>query len=790
MNGTGTIPRFGLTTPSEGRALPLPAVLVPRIRPLAFVVAMLAAGLVLAQEQTLVLEDGRRFQVVGGGAFEVPASQIAEPSLDSIPVADGPRGPAAPAPPGTRTLVLQDGRRIQVTRLERRGDRVRLSTLAGDTFEVAVSDIVEPPLESIPIAGQSPGPDEVREQVLELSDGRRINVLRLARRGGLVIFQTTRGEGFAVPETQVVSPPLESIPVLDAETALAEPEEPEPPFAAEQPEAPGLPEPAVPAPVVPVQPDVPVEGVPDFVPIPDRWTIPFPQIPRRTVEGRRIDPYNQNILKGDEPVIGDSVFLVLGATLDTPTEYRRIPVSSSISPERPASDAFSGQAEQFFTTPRLFLSAELFKGQAAFKPRTWALKLTPAFNVNYLDTQGLADRDVSLDGTRKGDHVSLEEAFVEVKIADLSPRYDAVSLRAGIQFLVSDFRGLVFSDFNLGARLFGNLDGNRWQYNLAYFELLEKETNSRLNSFDSREHGVMIANVFRQDLLADGHTLELSYHGSRDRATEEAHYDANGALVRPARIGEARLHDVTTHYLGVAGDGHLGRVNVTHAYYYVFGEDEDNALAGRPVDVRAHMAALQLSVDRDWARFRTAAFFASGDGEPTDGTASGFDVIYDFANFVGGPFSFWTLTPIPLTRTNVFLKGPFSLVPSLRSNKFEGQANHVNPGVVILNRSLDLDLTPKLRATLNANYLRFHRTEPLEELLSRPDIGHGIGVDLGAGVLYRPLLNENIVITAGVSGLIPGSGFDDLFTSTCRMPGCGQDTRSYYNVFFNLRLRY
>ena len=47
-----------------------------------------------------------------------------------------------------------------------------------------------------------------------------------------------------------------------------------------------------------------------------------------------------------------------------------------------------------------------------------------------------------------------------------------------MQPFVSDFRGFVFSDTNLGVRAFGNYAANRFQYNLAIFERLEKDTNS------------------------------------------------------------------------------------------------------------------------------------------------------------------------------------------------------------------------------------------------------------------------------------------------------------------------
>src|SRR6185436_6860426 len=100
-----------------------------------------------------------------------------------------------------------------------------------------------------------------------------------------------------------------------------------------------------------------------------------------------------------------------------------------------------------------------------------------------------------------------------------------------------DFRSFIFSDSNLGVRLFGNASNNRWQYNAAYFDLLEKETNSELNLFEKRDQKVFIASLFHQDTFTRGYTAQFSFHRSQDEDSEEQHYDANGFLVRPARIG-------------------------------------------------------------------------------------------------------------------------------------------------------------------------------------------------------------------------------------------------------------
>jgi hypothetical protein len=670
-------------------------------------------------------------------------------------------------------LVLKDGRRIAVTRLIRKDGKVVFQTTKNEVFAVPEDQVVSPPLDQIPV------------QTLVLKDGRRIPVLRLARRGGVVVFQTTKGEGFSVPEDQVVEPPLQGIPRLDApaapEAAPPTTAEPGPEAAAPAAEAPPAPAPAPPAPLL--------EG--EFVPLADRWSIAYPDSPR-IVKGRLIDPYNQNVLKGDKPAIGDSVFLVLTGVLDAPLETKRVPVASGVSTLDPGSQEFFGRGGVLFTSPRALVSAELFKGQTGFRPKSWALKATGAFNLNYVRFRenNNVHVDVREGKARRRQDFALEEAFGEVKLLDLGRHYDFVSLRGGIQPFVSDFRGFVFSDVNLGARLFGNAANNTWQYNAAYFELLEKDTNSELNSFERREQKVMIANLFRQDFLTKGYTLSLSYHRSQDEAAHEQRYDKNGFLVRPAKIGSPRPHEVRANYVGIAGDGHWGRLNVSKAFYYVFGQDEDHPLANGPQDIRAYMGALELSVDRDWARFKVSGFLASGDDDPRDGKGRGFDSIYDAPNFAGGSFSFWNRTPIGLTQTGVLLKGPSSLLPDLRSNKFEGQANFVNPGILIANAELDLELTPKLKSVLTGSYLRFQKTGALELLLFQPGIRKTIGIDLGGGFVYRPLLSENVVITAGITGLLAGAGFDDIYSSPCGTPGCGAASRNLFNGFVQLKLTY
>ena len=63
------------------------------------------------------------------------------------------------------------------------------------------------------------------------------------------------------------------------------------------------------------------------------------------------------------------------------------------------------------------------------------------------------------------------------------------------------------------------------------------------------------------------------------------------------------------------------------------------------------------------------------------------------------------------------------------------------------------------------NYLRFHRTESIQQVLFQQTIRKEIGFDYSAGFQYRPYLNEQWIILGGVSVLVPGQGLKDIYTS-------------------------
>lgn len=522
----------------------------------------------------------------------------------------------------------------------------------------------------------------------------------------------------------------------------------------------------------------------------DRWRIVPPPYELDEKSRGRLDPYNQNILKGDLPIRGtNDSFLVLTGIADSLVESRTLPTPSGVSSDRPGSFEFFGSDAQGVFVQNLILSADIFEGLTTFQPVRQRVKATLVANLNHVrvEENGILKPSVRRGTERTDGRVSIQELFYERKLRDLSPNFDFVSIRAGVQPFASDFRGFIFSDTNLGVRVFGNYSSNRYQYNLAYFERLEKDTNSGLNIIhELREQRVLIANFYWQDFLRRGYTQQFSLHHMRDDGSTK--YDRNGNLVRPAPVGVAKPHSIDATYIGTAGSGHLGRINIDHALYYVFGRDSLNPIAGPDpnlrrgdsVRVNAAMAALELSYDKDWLRPRIGFFYATGDRNPRDRNANGFDAIFDAPAFAGGGFSFFNRLGIRLPPTGVALVERGSLLPSLRSSKDEGQPNYVNPGIQLATIGLDVEVTPRVKAIFTGNYIRLDATEPLEEVLFQSDISHEFGTDLSAGVRYRPFLSNNVILVGGVATLIPGQGFKDIYETSDPL----------YHAFMNVILQF
>jgi hypothetical protein len=535
----------------------------------------------------------------------------------------------------------------------------------------------------------------------------------------------------------------------------------------------------------------------------DRWRIAPPpyeldekpmarKLPGELGErGATLDPYNQNLLKGDLPIFGEDTFLVLTGISDTLVESRAVPTPSNPSAGRPQSFTFFGENDQGVFLQSLIVSADVFQGFTAFQPVRQRVKVTAIGNFNFvhLEEPGLLKPDVRRGTERKDSHFTLQEIFYERLLKVLTDNYDFMSIRVGSQPFTSDFRGFIFSDTNLGVRFFGNYANNRYQYNAAFFDRLEKDTNSSLNRMtEFRDQKVLIANFYAQDFFRKGYTQQFSIHAFQDEASLT--FDRNGILVRPAPVGVFTPHEIQAVYVGQSGLGHFGRINVDHAAYYVFGRDELNPIAGpdprlRPdvddeIDISAGLIAVELSFDKDWLRPKIGFLYATGDSDPRDRTGTGFDSIFDNPNFAGGGFSFFNRLGIRLAGTGVALVERGSLFTSLRSSKDEGQPNYVNPGVALITTGLDVEFTPRLKGVFTGNYIRLATTEPIEQILFQGDIREELGFDISAGLRYRPFITNNVVLVGGAAVFVPGQGFKDIYESGDPL----------YHVFTNLILQF
>ena len=576
------------------------------------------AALVRADD-TLVLKDGRRiavrrlarrdgqvlFETTKGERFSVPEDQVVSPPLELDPAGGGaPAGPVATE----QTLVLKDGRNIQVRRLGRRDGLVLFETTRGEAFSVREDQVVSPPIESIPVVGGTAPADQVREQTLVLKDGRRIQVLRLARRGGQVVFQTTRGEGFSVPEDQVVSPPIETIPSLDATPGPTATPTPPP-----TPETPPVPE-ATPAP--PTPPGALAAGA-RLRAHPLALGSALPRGPALAARPAR-DPYNQNILKGDKPIAGNSMFLVLTGALESPFEGRNLPVGSGVSAERAGSQEFFGQYGQFFTQP----AGHGLRGGVQGPDRVQAQDVRP---------QGHGRLQPELPARVRAQRRPHRPA--RGQDAPARGRVAGGGVRGG-----QARRPLAELRRGLGARGHPALRVRLPRPHLQRHEPGRAPVRQRVEQplavqprrvrpagegHQQRPQHVREARAARlhRERLPPGH-LHPRLHALRSATTaartarpRSSTSTRTGSWCgRRASAARACTRSPRTTWAW-PGDGHLGKINVSHAAYYAFGTDEDHGVGGHQ-DIRAGFGALEASIDKDWTRFKATFVYASGRRRP------------------------------------------------------------------------------------------------------------------------------------------------------------------------------
>ena len=528
--------------------------------------------------------------------------------------------------------------------------------------------------------------------------------------------------------------------------------------------------------------------LPEFAAVPDRWRI----VTALGYPERLWDPYNgNNVLKGDRPAFGEDWFISLGLISDSTFEGRSVPtpVATATPPSRGSID-LGGEPAQSAFTQNLIAEFVLYKGDTVFRPPDWEIRFLPVFNLTSVKVEeaGVLKADTSASTRRTESFVGIQGLFVDKHLRNVSERYDFDSLRIGIQPITADFRGFLFQDSPIGIRLFGTRDNNRWQYNIGWFRRIEKDVNSGLNDITGsgfsdalRDDDVFLFNLYRQDFPITGFTSQIALVHNRNSENEDVFIDDNGFQNRPAAFGMQMPREYDVTYVGYNGDGHVGKWNLSVSAYYAFGEETPGAFVAHKSDISAAFAAVEVSRDFDWIRIRATALYGSGDDDPYDDKSNGFDAIFENPLIAGADTSFWIRQAIPLIGGGrVTLSGQNGVLNSLRPNKSQGQSNFTNPGIILFGAGADLDITPKIRASLNVNQLFFAETAVLEAARNQSGLRRRIGADLSLSITYRPFTSQNIVLRLAGSMLVPQKGYKDLF---------GSDDIPY-SIFANLILAY
>ena len=228
--------------------------------------------------------------------------------------------------------------------------------------------------------------------------------------------------------------------------------------------------------------------------------------------------------------------------------------------------------------------------------------------------------------------------------------------------------------------------------------MLEKDTYSDLNEFEPARSAGSVANVFRQDFFGKGYTGELSFLGQlrRQRAGTTTRTVSSPGPRRSAQCTIITCKPTTS--AGPATDTSAGSISTT-PFTRCSAKTASTASPDERVEINAQMAALELSIDKDWLRHKLSVFYASGDRQSEELDTPPGSTPYSTGRFSSAARSaFMSHQGFNLAGTSVNFKQRDSLVLDFRTSKAEGQSNFVNPGAFIVGYGLDADITPKLKA--------------------------------------------------------------------------------------------
>ena len=221
------------------------------------------------------------------------------------------------------------------------------------------------------------------------------------------------------------------------------------------------------------------------------------------------------------------------------------------------------------------------------------------------------------------------------------------------------------------------------QFNAAYFRPLEKDTNSGLNRlFDTRGQHLGDRQLLPPGLPHAGLHAAAQRPLPARRRRRRTSTRTGSSCGRPSSAPR-QMHTIDAVYLGWTGDGHIGPLNVTHAFYQVARPRQPQPDLGAG---SRHQRADGRPRAVDGLRLGPAEVHRSS-GPPATTSRStsrsrGFDSILDNPNFAGGGFSYWVRQGIGLPTTSLELNGRNSLAPGAAQQQDRGPAELRQPGPV------------------------------------------------------------------------------------------------------------
>ena len=454
-----------------------------------------------------------------------------------------------------------------------------------------------------------------------------------------------------------------------------------------------------------------------------------------------------------------------------PFEYRRVPTPSGVSAEREGSEEFFGRGEQFALLPSGDLLVRDVPRQHRRSGRATGRSGSRRSSISTTSTPRNATSSTSRrkrGGRASANDLALQEAFGEVKLFDVGANYDFVSVRAGIQPFTSDFRGFLFRDTNLGVRVFGNWGRNRNQWNVAYFNQLEKETNSELNLArtaamqevlhcqllpaglsDARLHD--LAELPRQHRHARRRVLlrreRLPRPSLPDRPDPAAR--GEGVLRRPRRRRPSRPPE---HHAPVLPGLRRGRLQ---RHLGSAGRHQRAVCRGGAVDRQGLVpAARRASSSLPATAIRTTT------------RRKGFDAILDNPNIIGRALQLLEPAGPSAGQTGLSLVGRSSVLPTCAAARPKVRPTSSTPACSLPTLGFDAEITTKMRVDLQRQLpaLPSHRNR-CSGSCSRARSIKPSDSTIRPGLQYRPALNDNVLLTAGVSVFQPGTGFKQILTN-------------------------